>query len=116
MIFGKSFNGHVQRGEKRGTALGFPTVNIPLDDAEVSGIYAGKVIENGKSCVAAIFANQERKILEAYLFDFSGDLYGKEITIELHKKIREAGVFTDDETLKVAIASDIQKVREYFSP
>ena len=110
-----TFSGIVQKGVRRGTALGFPTVNIPLSE-EISGVYAGEVIENGKSRVAAIFANQERKILEAYLFDFSGDLYGKEITIELHKKIREAGVFTDDETLKVAIASDIQKVREYFSP
>ncbi|HEY4473697.1 MAG TPA: riboflavin kinase [Candidatus Paceibacterota bacterium] len=109
------FFGIVQKGMRRGTALGFPTVNISFSE-DLSGVYAGKVSAEGKTHLAAIFANQERKILEAYLFDFLGDLYGKEITIELHKKIREAGVFTDDETLKVAIASDIQKVREYFSP
>src|SRR3989344_834484 len=103
----KSISGIVQSGIKRGTALGFPTVNIPLFDPSVSGIYAGRVRVGTMIYHSAIFANQERKILEAYLLDFSGDLYGKEITIELHKKIREAGKFTDDETLKATIADDI---------
>jgi riboflavin kinase / FMN adenylyltransferase len=109
-----SYTAIVQKGIQRGRALGFPTVNIPLEDPEISGIYAGRVIEEGTVYTAAIFANQERKILEAYILDFSGDLYGKKITIELYKKIREAGKFTDDATLKKQIASDVEATRSFF--
>ena len=37
------YTGIVQRGEQKATAYGFPTINIPLDDASVSGVYAAKV-------------------------------------------------------------------------
>ena len=109
-----SYTAVVQKGIKRGTALGFPTVNIPLNDEKISGIYVGRVQIDTMIYHSAVFASQERKILEAYILDFSGDLYDKEITIELHKKIREAGKFTNDETLKKQIADDISEVRKYF--
>ncbi len=111
----KIFTGLVQNGLKRGTALGFPTANIALTDENVSGIYAGRVKVGTLIYGSAVFANQERKILEAYLLNFSGDLYGKEITIELLEKIREVGEFSDDETLKKQIASDVEAIRSFFA-
>ena len=109
-----TYTGIVQKGAKRGKELGFPTANIALDDASVSGIYAAKVKVGDTEYKAAAFADQERKILEAHLLDFAGDLYGQSITIELLKKIRESALFTDDAVLRAAIAADIAKVREYF--
>jgi len=89
-------------------------VNIPLESADISGIYAARVKAEGKELFAAAFADPERKVLEAYLFDFAGDLYGKEITIELHDKIRDPQRFFNDAALRTAIADDVTKVREYF--
>ena len=111
------FTGNVQKGAKRGSALGFPTINIPLTDDTLSGIYAARVRikEDESAYMAAVYADKKRKLLEAYLLDFTDDLYGQEIRIELHEKIREGMTFPDEETLHAAIAQDVAKVREYFT-
>ncbi|MDO8562040.1 MAG: riboflavin kinase [bacterium] len=111
-----SYTGIVERGGGRAAMLGYPTVNIPLEDSAVSGIYAARVKVGDAEYLAAAFADQKRKLLEAHLLDFSGELYGKEITIELYEKIRESKEFPDDTKLREAIAEDIVKVREYFPP
>ena len=108
------FSGVVQKGTRRAAELGFPTVNIPLENAGVSGVYASRVKVGVQEYGAAAFADPERKVLEAYLLDFAGDLYGKEITIELHDKIRDSQQFSDDSMLRSAIANDVAKVREHF--
>ena len=82
---------------------------------ELSGIYAARVLVGGREYGAAGFADQERKILEAHILDFSGDLYGKEITIQLLKKIRDSMRFSHDTALRAAIADDVACVRTYFS-
>ena len=109
-----SYTGIVQKGIKRGHALGFPTANISLGDSRVSGIYAARVALEGKEYPAAAFADQERKILEAYILDFSGDLYDKEITVELLKKIRDKKKFENDDDLRFTIAGDVEKIRAFF--
>lgn len=109
------FSGIVQKGEKRGSALGFPTINILLTDQSVSGVYAGKLRYKDKEYLAAIFADPKRELLEAYLFDFDEELYGEEVSMTLVKKIREVEVFTDDEKLKERMAKDVEETREYFS-
>jgi riboflavin kinase/FMN adenylyltransferase len=115
----QEFIGIVIEGKRRGRALGFPTVNIPLGDAAVSGIYAAKVCTDVSTSVhtffAAAFADPSRDVLEAHLLDFSGDLYGQEIRIELYEKLRESGTYASDEALQQAIAEDVAAVREYFS-
>lgn len=109
------FAGKVEKGNRRGTALGFPTINIPLTDSSVSGVYAGKVRHNDREYHAAIFADPTRGVLEAYLLDFDEDLYGENIAIVLMKKIRESKLFADDEKLKAMIAKDTEEVEKYFS-
>ena len=110
----KQFVGHVVRGVGRASRLGFATVNIPLLDESISGIYVGKVTTEGEEYIAAVFADPKRQILEAHLLDFSVDLYGKEITVELFEKIRESELFSDDVALKKSVDNDIARVREYF--
>jgi len=111
----RSYTGRVQKGDRRGTALGFPTANIAVPYMELSGIYVARVLVEGKEYGAGAFADQERGVLEAHLLDFSGDLYGKEITIRLLKKIRDSMRFSDDTALRAAIADDVARVRIYFS-
>lgn len=109
-----TYAGVVRRGKRRGSALGYPTVNISLPHKEVDGIYAAIVRVEGKEYPAAAFADPKRGILEAHLLDFSADLYGREISIELVKKMRDRAAFTSDENLKAAISEDVYSVREYL--
>lgn len=111
----RTYTGVVQRGTKRGAALGFPTANIPYEEPEVSGIYAATVKVDAKEYRAAAYADQKRKVLEAHILDANLDLYGREIEIELQKKIRKGKVFENDTTLRAAIVEDIKAVRDYFS-
>ncbi|PIR82777.1 FMN adenylyltransferase [Candidatus Kaiserbacteria bacterium CG10_big_fil_rev_8_21_14_0_10_59_10] len=107
----KVFSGVAQRGEGRAGSLGFPTANIPLGESVLSGVYAGRVEVKGKRYDAAIFADQNRGILEAYLLDFWGELYGQEMTIELGEKLRDAKSFANDDELRAAITADVERVR-----
>ncbi len=109
-----TFVGIVQKGAERARALGYPTVNIALDDADVSGVYAALVRIEKTMYHAAAFADPSRKLLEAHVFGLTEEMYGRQISVELKEKIRDAVEFSDDELLKAAIAGDIAKVREYF--
>jgi riboflavin kinase / FMN adenylyltransferase len=111
----QQFKGIVQKGKHRGRELGYPTLNIPLSDTTISGVYAGRVIVKDEAPYrAAIFADPSRRLLEAYILDFSDDLYGLEVSIEIHKKLRDAKKYDTDALLKEAIAGDVNTVREYF--
>lgn len=109
------YRGIVQYGRHRGAALGFPTANIHCDDTTLAGVYAGTVSVRGTVYSAAIFVDNKRCILESYILDFSDDLscdlYGEEIAVHLLQKIRNAQMFDTDDSLKVAIADDVVRVR-----
>jgi len=121
------FAGTVQKGSGYARKLGFPTINIPLEDTSLSGIYAARVtIKNGEApYMAAAFADQKRHILEAHLLDVppkdgsvsggNDDLSGAPVAIELVEKLRETRQFEDENTLRAAIAKDVENVRRYFS-
>ena len=122
----KRYSGTIERGSGYAGVLGFRTVNIPLTDASIEGVYAARVtIKTGEEpYMAAAFANQRRKVLEAHLLDFpagggsasggNDDLGGLSITIELFDKIRETKKFDTEPQLRAAIADDVEKVRAYF--
>ena len=112
----QKFTGIVQKGSKRGRRLGYPTINIVLTDTEVSGVYAARVRikKDDAPYVAAVFADPNRKILEAHVLNFSDDLYGLSVTIELHEKIRDKRDFVSDDELKKVIAEDILNVKRCF--
>ena len=95
----------------RGHALGYPTANIPLPQGVGSGIYAARAWLDGREYAAAVFADDSRQILETHLLDFSDGAYGKELRLELVKKLRESKAFADDDALKAAIAADVAAVR-----
>jgi riboflavin kinase/FMN adenylyltransferase len=109
------YSGIVQKGHQLGEEFGFPTVNIPLTDTEVSGVYAARVKVGEEEYEAVAFADQVRHLLEAHLLDFSADLYGWNVKIELLEKIRDRKKFSGDAQARAMIADDIMKVRAYFS-
>jgi riboflavin kinase/FMN adenylyltransferase len=109
-----AYTGIIIKGSKKASSLGFPTANIVVSD-KISGIYAGRVLVKNAEYRAALFGDEKRGLLEAYILDFSGNLYGERTTFMLEKKIRAHGVFTNDEILKKQIATDIEEVRKYFA-
>lgn len=108
------YSGIVQKGSQRAVALGFPTVNIPLTDDAVSGIYAARVKAGEEEYDAVAYADRKGKKLEAHIFDFSADLYGWNIRITLLHKIRDEKQFSGEEQARKTITKDVEKARAYF--
>jgi riboflavin kinase/FMN adenylyltransferase len=106
--------GVVETGKRHGTELGYPTANIPLDNAAFSGIYVGRVLVDDTTYGAALYADPSRGVLEAHLLEFAGDLYGKTITIEIGEKIRDIQQFKDNAEARATIAGDIAQIQEYL--
>lgn len=108
-------SGIVEKGQELGKPIGFPTANIHLEDERFSGTYAGKAFVEGKEYIAAVYANQRRRLLEAHLLDFSGDLYGKEMAVILYEQLAESKGFKSDAEREEFIVWAVNSVREYFS-
>ena len=116
--------GRVVHGAKRGRGLGFPTANIRLARPKpaLAGIYAVKCFgaaTRGLEGVASLGFNPAvtqdgAATLEAFLFDFSGDLYGRRLTVEFAKKLRDEARFASLDALAAQIRMDCEAAREYF--
>lgn len=111
----KSFSGTIVRGSQRAATLGYPTINLIVDNMNIDGIFAAMVVIDGRERMAAAFADPLRGLLEAYILDVHEDFYGREAKIMLHKKIRRNQHFETDDLLRAAIASDVEATRAYFS-
>jgi riboflavin kinase/FMN adenylyltransferase len=125
-VLGRPFDvdGEVVRGDDRGEALGFPTANVAIDEAYAhppTGVYAGRAIHDEEIHAAAInvgvnptFGGDEAGIrprIEAYLLDFAGDLYGRTLRVEFHKRLRDELKFDSVEGLIDQIARDVEATR-----
>lgn len=113
-------SGDVIHGEKRGRDLGYPTANIRLDPAcgLKHGIYAVRVAVNGErhNGVASFgrrptFDNGA-PLLEVFLFDFAGDLYGKHLDVAFIGWIRAEEKFSSLDALIAQMDIDSQRARE----
>jgi riboflavin kinase/FMN adenylyltransferase len=117
--------GRVIHGEKRGRLLGFPTANLRLARPKppVQGIFAVKCFgaaTRGLEGVASLGINPAVRqggpaTLEAFLFDFSGDLYGRRLSIEFLKKLRDEAHFASLDELAAQIARDCDQARDFFA-
>ncbi len=114
----------VEHGDKRGRTIGFPTANMRIDDylKPAFGVYAVRatVIEDDKALsthdgVANLGIRPMFKtntpLLETFLFDFSGDLYGKHLAVDLVAYLRPEAKLDGLEALKVQIAKDSEAAR-----
>ena len=113
-------SGEVIHGDKRGRALGFPTANLRLDAScgLKHGIYAVRVAINGKhhDGVASFgrrpMFDDGAPLLEVYLFDFAGDLYGQAIDVAFIGWLRHEQKFETIEQLKGAMLADAARARD----
>ena len=116
--------GRVVHGAKRGRDMGFPTANVRLarPTAALHGVFAVKcfgVASRGLEGVASLGTNPAVRhggpaSLEAFLFDFSGDLYGRRISLEFVKKLRDEAHFASLDELVAQIRRDCDAAREVF--
>lgn len=112
-----SISGIVAHGNERGRLLGYPTANLELVDAHVAiplgGVYAVRAYVDGGMYggMANIgknptFGDVEKPRLETNIFGFSGDIYGKTLTIEFVQRIRGEVKFAGIDALKAQLAQD----------
>tara|TARA_A100001015_G_scaffold228665_1_gene258407 strand:+ start:772 stop:1701 length:930 start_codon:yes stop_codon:yes gene_type:complete len=117
-----SIQGNVQKGKQLGKKIGFPTANIDIGDSVLAcpGVYAVKTkIEKSSKYIKGI-ANlgyrptfEGKKILlEVHLFNFSGNLYNKYLTVEFLKFIRKEKKFKNADQLKKQIMKDLLIAKE----
>jgi riboflavin kinase/FMN adenylyltransferase len=110
-----SIRGEVIHGDARGRTIGFPTANILLHAhlEPARGVYAvtarladGTVLKGVANLGQRPTVGGTQSRLEVNLFDFSGDLYGQELTVSLHYFIREEQKFPSFDALKAQILQD----------
>ena len=119
-----AIRGPVVHGKKRGRLMGFPTANVRLGRARpaLHGVFAVKCFgaaTRGLEGVASLGTNPAVQVdgpasLEAFLFDFSGDLYGRRLTIEFVKKLRDEAHFASLDELAAQIGRDCDEARDHF--
>jgi riboflavin kinase / FMN adenylyltransferase len=118
-LLGRPFviDGHVERGKQLGRTLGYPTANVHLGErvSPILGIFAVRIGIGDGPCswpgVASLgfrpTVNAVREpLLEAHLFDFSGDLYGQRIGVEFVRKLRDEEKFDGLEALTAQMRQD----------
>ncbi|MDA3859773.1 MAG: bifunctional riboflavin kinase/FAD synthetase [Melioribacteraceae bacterium] len=118
------FHGTVVKGVSRGTILGFPTANIEVEDKNKlipkNGVYVVKALVEDEVVYGVMnvglrptFADTLSVIIEAHLFEFSKDVYGKTIKIELLKRIRDEIKFNNKEELIYQIGKDKKEAIQF---
>jgi len=115
--------GTVVEGDRRGRELGFPTANVAIPEEiclPAAGIYAGTFTgADGVERPTALslgrrptfYTDQPYLLLEAYLLDFSGDLYGQEAAVGFVERIRSEERFDSVDALVAAMNRDVEAVR-----
>jgi riboflavin kinase/FMN adenylyltransferase len=113
-------SGEVIHGAKRGRELGFPTANLRLDPAcgLKHGVYAVRAgigarrVDGVASFGRRPMFDNGAPLLETFLFDFDGDLYGQRIDVAFIAWLRGEETFEDIEDLKLRMAADGARARE----
>jgi riboflavin kinase/FMN adenylyltransferase len=113
--------GTVAHGDKRGRALGFPTANLVPDPRLVvpdHGVYACRAEVDGERHVAAVsigvrptFKTGRGLLVEAFLLDFDGDLYDRELRLEFLERLRGERRFESVDALIEQMGRDVTETR-----
>lgn len=121
-----SVSGKVSHGKALGRKLGFPTANLRLPEKKCApspGVYASLVTLPDRTRFMGVCnigyrptvnADKNDVTVETWLLDYVGDLYGKEITVSLYKKLRDERKFDSLTALRNQVMQDGEAVRSYF--
>lgn len=117
----RQFAGVVEAGRARGRSLGFPTANLTVDASTQRqlprGVYVGRARRQGDEWGAVINIGERPTFeeagisLEVHLLDFSGDIYGETLSVELIRLLRPERRFSSVEALACQIERDIREAR-----
>jgi riboflavin kinase/FMN adenylyltransferase len=113
--------GTVVTGDARGGTLGFPTANLDVRPellVPANGIYAGAALDHRAAVSIGTnphYGGSERRV-EAFLLEYSGDLYGKRLVVELWSRLRDEQAFESEEELIAQIARDVELTRSATRP
>ncbi|MDC1109690.1 bifunctional riboflavin kinase/FAD synthetase [Candidatus Pelagibacter sp.] len=117
-----TIGGVVQKGRQQGKKIGFPTCNIDIKNYVVAmpGVYAVKVKRKNSNKYLKGIANlgyrptfnQKKILLEVHIFNFSGNLYNKYLSVEFTKFIRKEKKFKNVNQLRLQIRSDLKVARK----
>jgi len=122
-----ALTGTVVEGNRLGRTLGYPTANIRVHDASKllprQGVYAARVSCGamqmaGMMYIGSRYVAGERDNaanVEVYLFDFDGNLYGREMTVEVIQFLRDPEAFHDMDSLRVRLGQDAAWARKVLS-
>jgi riboflavin kinase / FMN adenylyltransferase len=119
-LLGATFelSGEVAHGDKRGRELGFPTANLVPQEALVCpghGVYA--CLADGRPAAVSIgvrptFTTGRGELIEAYILDFDGDLYGSTLRLQFLARLRGERRFEDPRSLIEQMHRDVERTRE----
>ena len=119
-----SIEGIVQKGRMMGKKIGFPTCNIELQKYVIAklGVYAVRIyLENRKTFLRGIANlgyrptfNQKKILLEVNIFNFSGNLYNKNLRVDFVKFIRKEKKFKGIDQLRKQIKLDLKVVKQTY--
>ena len=117
-----AYSGKIVYGNQLGAELGTPTANLwlPKNKLPISGVYIVKALLEGRELNG--IANMgirptvggESPVLEVHLLNFSENIYGKRLTVEFLKKVRDEKKFENLDALKKQIFKDISTAESYF--
>jgi len=116
--------GVVEKGDQRGRELGYPTANVavPADILlPAAGIYAGRYGVDHAAAISVgrrptFHGGESPVVLEAYLLDFSGDLYGQAARVSFVRRLRDEQRYDSVEELVGQMALDVEATRAALGP
>ena len=129
-FMGKPFQvqGKVVQGKKLGREIGYPTINLQLNNEHkimpLDGVYAVQVYIAGSKHFGMMNIGinptinvpyKEEKKYEVHLFDFDQNLYDENVIVLFRKFIREEKTFDNLDALKLQIQADEKNIRKYFN-
>lgn len=119
-------DGVVVRGDRRGRELGYPTANVecpPFTAVPADGVYAGALVTrdlagrtlDSRPAAVSVGTNPtfqgSRRTVEAFVLDWSGDLYGEHVGVEFVSRLRPMTAFAGVDELVTAMADDVTRTR-----
>lgn len=114
-----SFFSRVIRGQGKGKLVGFPTANLDKIDLDIPhGVYAVWVKFRGQNYLGLMHFGfkdifKREVSLEVFIKDFSGDIYGEELNIEVIEKVREVKKIGSSELLTETIKKDLEALQKF---
>ncbi len=119
--------GTVETGDRRGSELGFPTANVAVPGRTclpADGIYAGRFVDASeveRSCAISLgrrptfYENADASLLEAFVLDFDGDLYGQAVKVRFVDRIRGEERFDSVDDLVAQMHRDVEVARRMLA-